>query len=344
MEALTVNNKFDAATAIKGWAWIYGLSIVTNFLLNLWMRAAPVGGDPKMYWFDNACYNLLALWWCFVFAAVGNWPFSKIEGKISRGIVAVIVCWILGWLTLKAIYVYGGVDYVFPVIGNIYALLVFFCYTGENWAWAESPPRRQFFLILITIAGINYIILKLPVKWIPPWWFTCAQGLLATQLFVYLFRKMKQPMKSIAAWMLMFSFVAILIYFSNLFGVWDMKAKGIGNWELGNFKEEWLLFFMVWCAFFYGVLVPAHNWPFTKIRQPLGGILGCLFCTALSVAISFLLIGFIGVVFVDLHEAMTYGYMGVSWSFYIPLFFGIGFEKAYLWKGQKTPYIWDDVE
>ena len=30
-------------SAIKGWVIIYGLTIVTNFILNAWMKAAPIG-------------------------------------------------------------------------------------------------------------------------------------------------------------------------------------------------------------------------------------------------------------------------------------------------------------
>jgi hypothetical protein len=52
----------------------------------------------------------------------------------------------------------------------------------------------------------------------------------------------------------------------------------------------------------------------------------------------------IGPVFTDMNEALTYGYMGVNWSFVIPLVFGIGFEKPYLWTGQKTPGTWEDVD
>ncbi len=61
-------------------------------------------------------------------------------------------------------------------------------------------------------------------------------------------------------------------------------------------------------------------------------------------SIEWLIKGLIGPVFSDMNSALTYGYMGVAWSFFIPLFFGIGFEKPYLWVGQKTPGTWEDVD
>ncbi|MBN8987934.1 MAG: hypothetical protein J0H42_06795 [Rhizobiales bacterium] len=52
----------------------------------------------------------------------------------------------------------------------------------------------------------------------------------------------------------------------------------------------------------------------------------------------------VGPVFSNIGEALTYGYMGVNWSFLIPMLFGFGLAEPYLWKGQKTPGSWDDVE
>lgn len=44
-----------------------------------------------------------------------------------------------------------------------------------------------------------------------------------------------------------------------------------------------------------------------------------------------------------MNEALTYAYMGVNWSLVIPLVFGVGMEKPWLWVGQRTPGSWDDV-
>jgi hypothetical protein len=158
---------------------------------------------------------------------------------------------------------------------------------------------------------------------------------------------MRQPTKGIAMWLLMFLFVAVWLMISARIGIWDYKLEGIGKfWNMGSYaaSNDWLLLFFVSCAFIYGVLVPLHNWPFTKIAMPWGGILASAFTAVLIIIITLVIKGLIGPVFSDMNSALTYGYMGVAWSFFIPLFFGIGFEKPYLWVGQKTPGTWEDVD
>jgi hypothetical protein len=332
--------------AIKCYFIIYGLTLITNFIVNQWLKAAPIGPD-KLYWFDNICWMLLSLYWCFLFAAVGNWPFSRIAGKVISGIVAIIVCWILGYFTYAGIYAFGiTIDGVFPIIGSLYALTVFFCYTGENWPWASFSPGRQLFLIIVTMAGLSYLICRTAIVWIPAWWFPFAQFLLGAGLMGYLFRGMKQPVKSIAAWCLLWILVWVEIYFSKLLGIWDPKAAGIGAfWQIGSYNDTWLLFFFVHCSFIYGILVPARNWPFRFVRMPWGGILACAFCTALSAGITVLLLKMVDAgIIADIKSAQTYGYMGVCWSFMIPLFFpALGHFKPYLWAGQKTQGTWEDI-
>ncbi|MBA7568851.1 MAG: hypothetical protein GH159_00025 [Dehalococcoidia bacterium] len=331
--------------AIKYYIIIYGLTILTCFIVNLWMKAAPIGPD-KLYWFDNVCWMVISLLWCFVFAAVGNWPFSLIKGKIVPGIVAVISCWILGYFTYAGIYWFGvTIDGVFPIAGTLFFLIVFFCYTGENWPWADFSPPRRLFLIVITLTGLTWLICRTAVVWVPAWWFPFCQFLLGAGLFAYLFRGMKQPVKSIAAWCFMGILVYIWLYISKLLGIWDPQAAGTSAfWHIGGYGDTWLLFFFVFCSFVFGILVPARNWPFRLVRQPWGGALACVFCTALSVGITVLLLNMVKWgVFPDIQMAFTYGYMGVCWSFMIPIFFQFGHEKPYLWAGQKTPGTWEDV-
>jgi hypothetical protein len=340
-------------TAIKGLIIIYGLTIVVNFILNVWMKAAPIGpwtGKDILtwYWFDNICFQLSALYWCFIFAAVGNWPFTKIQNNFSRGLVATIVCWILGWFSAKAIYWLGlGAEWAFPIIATIFFLLVFFVFTGENWLWAGFSPPRQFGLLLMTLAVCTWIITNTQIRWVPAWWFPFGQMGLATGLLGYMFRKMQQPWKTISMNLALFGGVALFLMVSSWLGVWDYRLEGLSTfWNIGGYPGDlnWLLYFMVGCSVVYGVLVPLHNWPFTKIHMPWGGFLACAFSLLLIYIVTILIKSLIGPVLKDMHEALTYGYMGVSWSFFIPLFFGIGFEKPYLWVGQKTPGTWEDVD
>ena len=154
-------------------------------------------------------------------------------------------------------------------------------------------------------------------------------------------------MRSVSAIVLMFGAVGLWLMVSARLGIWDYKLEGIGSfWKIGSYttSNDWLLLFFVGCSFVYGVLVPLHNWPFTKIRMPWGGLLASAFTAALCIIVTLVMKKMIGPVFADMNADLTYGYMGVAWSFYIPLFFSIGFEKPYLWVGQKTPGTWEDVE
>ncbi len=341
------------STTIKGWIVIYGLTIITNFILNAWMKAAPIGPWTgaeilKWYWFDNVCYMLLSLWWCFLFVAVGMWPFSKIQNAFSRGLVATIVCWVLGWFSYKSIYWLGlDAGWVFPIIGSLFFALVFLSYTGENWLVAGFAAPRQFGIVLFISVAVTWLLTMSGFRWIPPWWFTFCQMGLATGLFAYLFRKMRQPSKGISMWLLMFLAVGAWIIVSAKMGIWDFKLADVSPfWKIGSYDETkvWLLLFFASCSFIWGVLVPLHNWPFTKIPMPWGGIIASAFTAVLIIILTLVIKGLIGPVFADMNSALTYAYMGVAWSFMITLFFGIGFEKPYLWVGQKTPGTWEDVE
>lgn len=340
-------------TAIKGLVIIYGLTIVSCYILNLWMKAAPigpwVGGDVlKWYWFDNITFQLMALWWALMFAVVGAWPFTGIQNGFTRGLVVTIVSWILGWFTAKAIYWLGlGAGWVFPIVGCIFFYIAFFSFTGENWVVANMRSPRQFLILFILIWGCTYITTNTDIRWIPAWWFPFIQMGAATGLLAYLTRKMSQPGKSFVQMFMLFLAVAVFLWISKLLGIWDLTLKGVsGFWHLGDTTADntWLLFFMVGCSVVYGVLIPLHNWPFTKVPMPWGGLLACGACFVLIYIVTMILKGLIGPVFDDMNEALTYGYMGVCWSFVIPLLFGIGFEKPYLWVGQKTPGTWEDVD
>lgn len=339
--------------AAKGLVLIYGLTILSCLIINAWVKVSPIGswtGDEilAMYWFDNVTLQVSALWWALMFVVAGNWPFDKIQNPITRGVALTAASWIIGYFMAKAIYWTGlGVEWVFPIIGSLYFYLAFFSFTGENWLVAKLSPSRQFFVLLMLICGLTVITTTSAIRWIPAWWFPFIQMGSATGLLSYCTRKMEQPMKGLTQFAILFLVTGSCLWISKMLGLWDSELGGLsGFWSFGypNADNLWLLWFFVGCSVVYGVLVPLHNWPFTKIPMPWGGLVACGFCFALIFAVTGLLRSLVGPVFTDMNEALTYGYMGVNWSFVIPLVFGIGLQKPYLWSGQKTPGTWDDVE
>ncbi|WP_407499182.1 hypothetical protein [Acinetobacter baumannii] len=336
----------------KGFVVIYGLTILSCFLLNLVLHAAPIGpweGSKitEMYWLDNVTWQLMALWWALLSVVSGNWPFQNIQNRVVRGLITVLVSWILGWFSAKAIYWTGlGADWVFPIIGCIYFFIAFFSFAGENWIVANLPPRRQFFILLILISFLTYAITHSSIRWVPAWWFPLIEMGSATGLLAYWTRGMHQPGKGFTQIGILFLVVMLLLWISSQLGLWNSTAAGVGSfWALGSYSSPmWLLWFMVACSVSYGLLIQLHNWPFSRLSMPWGGILASLFCMAAAGAVTVGMLALIGSVFIDINEALTYGYMGVHWSFVIALLFGYGMDRPYLWKGQRTPGSWEDID
>lgn len=339
-------------SSVKGLVLIYGLTILSCFIVNIIVRASPIGpwsGDQinQMFWLDNVTWQLLSLWWALLSIVSGGWPFNGIRDDFTRGIVIVAASWIMGWLSAKSIYWTGlGADWIFPIVGCIFFFMAFFCFTGENWIVAGMPPHRQFFILLILIGFCTYIVTNSAVRWIPAWWFPFVQMGAATGLLAYWTRGMKQPGRGFTQMAILFLTVLICLWISHYLGLWDPAKAGVGNfWSIGYFTDDqyWLLWFMVACSVVYGVLIPIHNWPFSQIPMPWGGLAASGFCLILAYLVTKLLFGLIGPVFGTIGEALTYGYMGTNWSFVIPMLFGYGLAEPYLWAGQKTPGSWDDV-
>ena len=337
--------------SFKGLLLIYGLTILSCFIVNLIVKAQPIGDWTSAqigenYWLDNITWQLFSLWWALLSIVSGGWPFGGDPNPVRRGITTLLVCWAMGWVSAKMLYWTGlGADWVFPIVGCIFFFLAFFSFTGENWIVAGMPGRRQFFILLMLIAFCTYLVTNSTIRWIPAWWFPFIQLGSATGLLAYWTRGMKQPGRGFTQMAILFVVVLFYLWISKGMGMWDIGKAGVGSfWTIGYFTEQvWLLWFMVACSVAYGVLIPLYNWPFSKLPMPWGGIVASVFCIGVAVAVTALLKGLVGTVFADMNEALTYGYMGTHWSFVIPMLFGFGLDEPYLWQGQKTVGSWDDV-
>ncbi len=338
--------------ALQGFIWIYGLSIISCYLVNLWVTANPIGpwrGEEiaESFWLDNVSWQIFAAWWACFFVTCEMWPFNRIEGRISRGVALVATSWALGWLSAKMIFVIGpGADGIFPLVGTTWFLLAFFCFAGANFLVADLPAHRKFLVHLLLFSGATFLITHSAVGWVPAWWFPFLLVGLSTTTLTFLTRGLAQPARAVVIISTLFFAVAGCITLSGWAGFWDYDTSPIsGFWTMGHFTSDnfWLLCFMTATSINYAIPVITHNWPFTRIAMPWGGLLACAVFLALDVIVASLLMKLVGPVFSSMEELLTYAYMGVNWSLVIPLVFGIGMEKPYLWKGQKTPGSWDDV-
>lgn len=343
---------FRPAEAAQGFAWIYGLSIISCYLVNLWVTANPIGpwrGEDiaKSFWLDNVSWQIFSAWWVCFFAVCSFWPFNSISDKIVRGVAVVGVSWILGWWSAKLIFLIGpGADGIFPLVGTTWFLLAFCCFAGGNFLVAKLPPERQFLVHLLLFTGLTYVITHSAIKWVPAWWFPFLLVGLATSTLPYLTRGLAQPGRAVVMISILFACVALCVQISSAAGFWDVAASPISAfWTMGHPTPDnfWLLCFMTATSINYALPIITHNWPFTKIAMPWGGLLAIAFYLVLDVVVASLLVKLVGPVFSSMEELLTYAYMGVNWSLTIPLVFGIGLQHPYLWTGQKTPGDWDDV-
>ncbi|MFD0986299.1 hypothetical protein [Methyloligella solikamskensis] len=339
-------------TAFSGAAWIYGLTIASCALVNIIVTHFPIGPwegaeIAKQFWLDNVTWQIFAAGWACLFAVCSFWPFDKMENPLTRGIYVVIASWVLGWITAKSIYVTGlGADWVFPLVGTSWFFLAFFCFNGENWIVQGLKPARQFFILLILIGGLTFVLTHTDVGWIPAWWFPFNLVGAGTGTLAYLTRGMRQPEKSVTQMSLLFLVAGAVIWASMGLGFWDADAEGVAAfWNMGAIGagNEWLVFFMVGTSINFALPVLFHNWPFSHIPMPWGGILACCFYLVLDVVVTMVLLAGVGSLYSQ-ETLLTYAYMGVNWSLVIPLVFGVGLSKPYLWRGQRTPGSWEDVD
>lgn len=339
--------------ALRGLIWIYGLTIASCALVNLIVQAYPIGpwqGEEigGKFWLDNVTWQLFAAGWACLFAVCGFWPFHRVSNHVVRGIAVVIVSWILGWLTAKAIFVTGlGAGWILPLVGTSWFFLVFFCFNGENWLVRDFNPARQLFLLLVLIGGFTYVVTHSDVGWIPAWWFPINLLGASTGMLAYLTRRMPQPGKSISQMMMVFLVTAAVIWVSGLLGFWDPNSAEISSfWKIGEAgsHQAWLVFFMIGTSINFALPVVFNNWPFSNIPMPWGGLIACVFYLALNVVLAALALRSVGTVFSSQEQLLTYAYMGVNWSLVMPLVFGLGAEAPYLWRGQRSPGTWEDNE
>jgi hypothetical protein len=343
---------YRPSEAVRGFLWIYGLSIVSCYLVNLWVTANPIGpwrgpDIEKSFWLDNVSWQIFSAWWACFFVVSSFWPFNSIQDKTLRGVVVVIASWFLGWWSAKLIFLIGpGADGIFPLVGTTWFLLAFFCFAGGNFLVAKLPPHRQALIHLLLFTGLTYLITHSAAKWIPAWWFPFLLVGLGTGTLTFLTRGLPQPGRAIVIMAILFATACLSFQISAAAGIWDFDKSPISSfWNMGHFTDDsfWLLCFMTATSINYAMPIITHNWPFSKIPMPWGGILACVTYLVIDVIVASLLTKLIGPVFSSMQELLTYAYMGVNWSLVIPLVFGIGLQQPYLWAGQKTPGEWDDV-
>jgi len=336
------------------WAFaiIYGLGIVTCYIVNMIVQAAPIGpwATPKdiatNYWLDNVTWQLMSLWFAVLSGVSSGFPFQRIENSMTRGVCVSATSWVIGWFAAKGIYWAGlGADWVFPIVGCAFFFLAFFAFIGESWIVAGMPPQRRFFILFTLVTFLTYAVTNSSIRWIPAWWFPFIEVGLASGLLSYYTRGMTQPGKAFVSAGLLFVAMLVFLWGCHQLRYWDPTQPGVGAfWTIGTYANPtWLLWFLISCSVTHAMVAQAYGWPFSHVPQPWGGLLALAGTFLVTTLLTKLLLSLVGTVFTDVNEAMTYGYMPTHWSFVMAAVFGFGADLPYLWRGQKTPGTWDDV-
>lgn len=327
---------------IKCMLAIYVVAFVWCYLLNQFLYTYPI-----ITWFlDNWFLWLFSTWWFLSFVAVGQWPFTFIKGRYTRGFAMIFVSWVIGWINYYLLAKYYDATAILAVVGNLYFFIVFFSFTGENFGWAHLSPAKQYLAVITTNLGLTWLLCNTAIQWIPPWWFCVIQIVLGSQLFAYWCGKMTQPLKNIAAWAIVWIIVALYTLLLSLFGWYNYASPDLVStfWHLGFFSPEGKILFNAWCSFGgLGLLLPMHNWPFRKIKQPWGGIIASIFTFIVACIVTVVFISIFPTLFpiatfgADrwVLEAQTYAWFPTMLVFFVIYGFGWGLEP-YIWKGQKA--------
>jgi predicted membrane protein len=331
----------------RGFAWVVAIPIgatVSYAAFRALWNAMEVGPTPLM----SIGTSLIGAAIATAFALAGQKPFDGIAGERSRATVVLAVSLALGALFWWSAVRIGGLDmeaYSFPIIGTTWWFIAATSFVGEDAHVADlSPGRRTALNAALWIGGTALVVGAF--TWIPPFWFGFVQTLLVTGGFAYILRRTRQPAKSLYAWAILTILTGVAIAVSNGLGFWDMSTH-LGPWRIGSPTATWGVFFGLWCGLNYGVLAPLQNWPFSRIRQPWGTVTAIIGVIAWCVVLTWMLARIFELVFADaataLLEAQVWAWHTVFWGFCFALLYGIGAEP-YLWRGQRTPGTWDDVD
>ncbi|MCQ2559378.1 MAG: hypothetical protein MJ157_01495 [Clostridia bacterium] len=369
---------------LKGLPWVIAILVfsVLSYIVYPPMFRAIFGcfmSDPAAI-SREAAYAALAMGpqvalQITLFALANNWPCQNIENRWARGIaltVLSIVIQIIFW-TLVPWFGVNLETWAFPIIATSWFFIALTSFVGGDAHMPDTPPvRRMIINVLIMTAGTVMVLNT--IKWIPPFWFGLLEITLVTGGASYYFRRLKQPMFSGATWAFLFFFMWVLLHICNYiytaqtgdaafqsFGdtnanadwLWDVN--GFGGWGVAGYGGIFGGWFALTGGFNFSVMTLIHCWPFCLIRQPWG--------TPVAIVVWFFILYWVAKLLMAItmglpssdpaSDVQGYDYMWfngqvlawqtVAWGWAWVYSFGQGLDP-YLWKGQKTPGTWDDVD
>jgi len=330
-----------------GYHWPVFIAVIVASALNwalgylIFSRVTLSGLD----WLDIVLTYVWSLWWIFAFATWGFWPFTKIKGWWTKGIVMLIASWILGVLSTYITGIFVDLKtYGFPVIANLFFWIVVTDFSFS--LWPGLPPQRKALLDLIFwhVATILTIFALPSPGQIPAWWFVPTQWLLGSGIFALWTKDMKKGEAGITFWLINAFMVLLAVFAAQLFGHYRFSLANSYTSILTGYSPYFLIWFGAGCSFNWCLWVIFEGWPWRKIKPPtLGAILGFVAYTIVQIIAGLICIEVMRLIIPPtspadvryLLHAFALVYAGVYWGFAIPMAFPsrrTGFPPTWKWE------------
>lgn len=286
-----------------------------------------------------------------LFGLTEHWPLASISHKWGRGVLMTIISLLLGalfFIILQACFQVSLKTWAFPIIANSWLVLAATSFVGGDFHLSHIPPVRRMVLNLIMSVGFTLLLMRTIVIF-PATWFPFLQVTIITGGLGYLFRKVKQPTFSVLVWALLMLLMFLFLGCSQLIGVYtlDAPAPQFWTWNIGHsLTPAFDVFFAFCCGMNFAVFACLQCWPFRLIPQPFGTCVALVCMLFWNWALTMGSMAFISGLFPGdgaALETQVFAWHTVFWGFAWVYCFGIG-QSPYLWRGQKTPGTWDDVD
>lgn len=286
-----------------------------------------------------------------LFGLVEHWPLASITHKWGRGILMIIISLILAGLFFVILSSGFNVSlkmWAFPIIANSWLILAATSFVGGDFHLSHIPPVRRMVLNLIISVGFTLLLMRTIVIF-PAYWFPFLQVTIITGGLGYLFRKVKQPTFSVLVWALLMLLMFLFLGCAQWLGYYTLTnpAPQFWTWNIGqSATPSFDVFFAFCCGMNFAIFACLKCWPFRLIPQPFGT---CVALFSMLIWNSLLTMGAIPFIS-SIHggeggifETQVFAWHTVFWGFAWVYCFGVG-QTPYLWRGQKTPGTWDDVD
>lgn len=352
MENVTVVLPEDGLRAFaRGIPWVCAIPVLAfvSWLLCRSILSSIMPADEAG--FASIGISTMGAYVVTLFGLVEHWPLASINHKWGRGILMITISVFVAAVFFIILYNIFNVSlkvWAFPIIANSWLVLAATSFVGGDFHLAHIPPVRRMVLNLIVSVGFTLLLMRTIVIF-PATWFPFLQVTIITGGLGYLFRRVRQPTFSVLVWALLMFLMFLFVGCAEFLGCYTLEgaAPQFWTWNIGHSTTPAFdIFFAFCCGMNFAVFACLQCWPFRLIPQPFGtcvALFSMLFWNWILTLCAMPLVSSIFPGDGAMFDTQVFAWHTVFWGFAWVYCFGIG-QTPYLWRGQKTPGTWDDVD